>query len=226
MNRNVKNTSIDSGEFENKLQQLFAQTEIVCSQEQIEKLVVLLELLCKWNTSLNLTAIRDPKQMLILHIMDSAVISPLICGENIADVGTGPGFPGLVLAILNPEKKFTLIDSIAKKLSFVRTAMVSLQLKNITIINDRCENIHCDEKFDCIVSRAFAPLARFVEWCLPLIDDQGTFIAMKANLEEQELKEVPSSVKINKILSLHVPELQATRQAVMMLPVKNRISNE
>ena len=217
MNRNVKSNSIDRGEFENKLQQLLAQADIACSDEQIEKLVILLELLCKWNTSLNLTAIRDPKQ--ILHIMDSAVISPLICGKNIADVGTGPGFPGLVLAILNPEKHFTLIDSIAKKLSFVRTAMVSLQLKNITIINERCENIQCDEKFDCIVSRAFAPLARFVEWCLPLIDEKGTFIAMKANLEEKELKDVPDSVKIDKIISLHVPELQATRQAVMMLPV-------
>lgn len=219
MNRNVKSNSIDRCEFENKLQQLLAQADIACSDEQIEKLVILLELLCKWNTSLNLTAIRDPKQMLILHIMDSAVISPLICGKNIADVGTGPGFPGLVLAILNPEKHFTLIDSIAKKLSFVRTAMVSLQLKNITIINERCENIQCDEKFDCIVSRAFAPLARFVEWCLPLIDEKGIFIAMKANLEEKELKDVPDSVKIDKIISLHVPELQATRQAVMMLPV-------
>lgn len=219
MNHNVKNQSIDRGEFESKLEQLFEQTDINCTKEQIEKLVILLELLCKWNASLNLTAIRDPKQMLILHIMDSAVISPLLCGNNIADVGTGPGFPGLVLAILNPDKKFTLIDSIAKKLSFVRTVMVSLQLKNVTIINDRCENIKCEQKFDCIVSRAFAPLARFVGWCLPLIADNGTFVAMKANLEEQELLEVPPSVKIDKIVSLKVPELVAARQAVMMSPV-------
>jgi 16S rRNA (guanine527-N7)-methyltransferase len=219
VNHNLKNQSIDRGEFESKLEQLFEQTDINCTKEQIEKLVILLELLCKWNASLNLTAIRDPKQMLILHIMDSAVISPLLCGNNIADVGTGPGFPGLVLAILNPDKKFTLIDSIAKKLSFVRTVMVSLQLKNVTIINDRCENIKCEQKFDCIVSRAFAPLARFVGWCLPLIADNGTFVAMKANLEEQELLEVPPSVKIDKIVSLKVPELVAARQAVMMSPV-------
>ena len=96
MNHNLKNQSIDRGEFESKLEQLFEQTDINCTKEQIEKLVILLELLCKWNASLNLTAIRDPKQMLILHIMDSAVISPLLCGNNIADVGTGPGFPGLV----------------------------------------------------------------------------------------------------------------------------------
>ena len=97
--------------------------------------------------------------------------------------------------------------------------MVSLQLKNVTIINDRCENIKCEQKFDCIVSRAFAPLARFVGWCLPLIADNGTFVAMKANLEEQELLEVPPSVKIDKIVSLKVPELVAARQAVMMSPV-------
>ena len=220
MNHHFNNQAFDRAFFENKLSELFAKTDIACSKEQIDKMVVLLELLCKWNSSLNLTAIRDPKQMAILHIMDSAVISPLLCGDNIADVGTVPGFPGLVLAILNPDKKFTLIDSIAKKLSFVRTVMVSLQLKNVTIINDRCENIQCENKFDCIVSRAFAPLSRFVGWCLPLISDDGTFIAMKANLEKDELSEVPNTVKIEEIVSLKVPELDATRQAVLMTPVK------
>ena len=178
-------------------------------------LVVLLE---KWNKALNLTAIREPMQMVLLHILDSAVVSPLIKdrGDNIADVGTGAGFPGLVLAILNPDKHFTLIDSIAKKLSFVRTAMVSLNLNNISIINDRCENIKLDKKFDCILSRAFAPLCKIIEWCKDLISDEGVFLAMKANLEHDELDQIDKNTTIEEIIELKVPSLDAKRQAVVM----------
>lgn len=204
---------------ETKLKQMFSKTSLTVSDEQIVLLVNLVDLLTKWNERLNLTAIRDPNEMLVLHIMDSAVISPLLHGENIADVGTGAGFPGLVLAILHPEKKFTLIDSIAKKLSFVRTAMVSLGIRNVKIINERCENIKLEKKFDCIVSRAFAPLSRFVGWCLPLIDEKGVFIAMKGNIEEDEINDVPSSVRIEKIVNLSVPDLEASRQAVILLPI-------
>ena len=157
-------------------------------------------------------------QMVLLHILDSAVVSPLIKdrGNNIADVGTGAGFPGLVLAILNPDKHFTLIDSIAKKLSFVRTAMVSLNLNNISIINDRCENIKPDKKFDCILSRAFAPLCKIIEWCKDLISDEGVFLAMKANLEHDELDQIDKNTTIEEIIELKVPSLDAKRQAVVM----------
>lgn len=199
------------------IKKLFAVTDISVTDEQINKMTTLVELLAKWNKSLNLTAIRNPDEMVVLHIMDSAVISPLLKGNNIADVGTGPGFPGLVLAILNPEKKFTLIDSIAKKLSFVRTAMVTLRLENVTIINDRCEHIHPEEKFDCIVSRAFASLQQIVVWCLPLLDkEKGFFLAMKGDIEQDELKAVPQSVRIKSVIDLKVPDLDAKRQAVIM----------
>ncbi|MBR1612759.1 MAG: 16S rRNA (guanine(527)-N(7))-methyltransferase RsmG [Succinivibrio sp.] len=194
------------------------KTEIECSEEQYDKLATLVELLAKWNNALNLTAIREIDKMVVLHILDSAVVSPLISdkGKNIADVGTGAGFPGLVLAILNPQKHFTLIDSVAKKLSFVRTAMVSLGLKNVTIINDRCENIKVEQKFDCILSRAFAPLCKIIEWCENLIDDNGLFVAMKANLEEGELNDLPENAEILENIPLLVPGLDAKRQAVVM----------
>ena len=194
------------------------KTEIECSEEQYDKLATLVELLAKWNNALNLTAIREIDKMVVLHILDSAVVSPLISdkGKNIADVGTGAGFPGLVLAILNPQKHFTLIDSVAKKLSFVRTAMVSLGLKNVTIINDRCENIKVEHKFDCILSRAFAPLCKIIEWCENIIDDNGLFVAMKANLEEGELNELPENAEILENIPLSVPGLDAKRQAVVM----------
>ena len=201
-----------------KIKKLMSEAKIDASEDQLEKLATLVILLCKWNNALNLTAIRDPNDMVVLHILDSAVLSPLIKdkGNNIADVGTGAGFPGLVLAILNPETKFTLIDSIAKKLSFVRTAMVSLNLKNVQIIIDRCENIEIENKFDCIVSRAFAPLCKIVEWCKNLISDNGIFIAMKANLDEKEISEIPSNAQLVENIELHVPTLDAKRQAVII----------
>lgn len=214
----MKTQQANKSEILANIKNLIKKTEIECSEEQYDKLATLVELLAKWNNALNLTAIREIDKMVVLHILDSAVVSPLISdkGKNIADVGTGAGFPGLVLAILNPQKHFTLIDSVAKKLSFVRTAMVSLELKNVTIINDRCENIKVEQKFDCILSRAFAPLCKIIEWCENLIDDNGLFVAMKANLEEGELNELPENAEILENIPLSVPGLDAKRQAVVM----------
>ena len=213
-----KPSVVDNSEILRKIESLISQTDISYSKDQLDKMASLVVLLEKWNKALNLTAIRDPMQMVVLHILDSAVVSPLIkdIGNNIADVGTGAGFPGLVLAILNPDKHFTLIDSVAKKLSFVRTAMVSLNLKNISIINDRCENIEPEIKFDCILSRAFAPLCKIIDWCKDLISDDGVFIAMKANLENDELDQIENNTSIDEIIELKVPSLEAKRQAVIM----------
>lgn len=214
----MKTQQANKSEILANIKNLIKKTEIECSEEQYDKLATLVELLAKWNNALNLTAIREIDKMVVLHILDSAVVSPLISdkGKNIADVGTGAGFPGLVLAILNPQKHFTLIDSVAKKLSFVRTAMVSLGLKNVTIINDRCENIKVEQKFDCILSRAFAPLCKIIEWCENIIDDNGLFVAMKANLEEGELNDLPENAEILENIPLSVPGLDAKRQAVVM----------
>ena len=214
----MKTQQANKSEILANIKNLMKKTEIECSEEQYDKLATLVELLAKWNNVLNLTAIREIDKMVVLHILDSAVVSPLISdkGKNIADVGTGAGFPGLVLAILNPQKHFTLIDSVAKKLSFVRTVMVSLGLKNVTIINDRCENIKVEQKFDCILSRAFAPLCKIIEWCENIIDDNGLFVAMKANLEEGELNELPENAEILENIPLSVPGLDAKRQAVVM----------
>ncbi len=219
MSQNKKqNNLIDRNFIREKIETLIEKTDVEYTQENLDKLTELVILLDKWNKSLNLTAIRDPEKIVVLHIMDSAVISPLIKdkGDNIADVGTGAGFPGLVLAILNPDKKFTLIDSVAKKLSFVRTAIVSLKIENVSIINERCENIKLDKKFDCILSRAFAPLSKIAEWCKDLIDNNGIFICMKANLEDEEVSSLPEYSRIEKIIDLNVPTLDAKRIAVFM----------
>lgn len=204
------------------LMSLFGQTSLSITDEQLEKLTIILEMLNTWNSALNLTAIRDVKQMAVLHILDSAVAAPVVASvegvKHVADVGTGAGFPGLVLAVLHPELNFTLIDSVGKKLSFVRQVSARLKLSNVEMINKRCEEIE-HEPFDCIVSRAFAPIERMVSWCLPLLKDDGRFVAMKANLEQEELDAIPSSVQIERIEELHVPECYAKRQAVVLKKV-------
>lgn len=201
------------------MRSLFEKSDVKPSDEQLDQLTTIVQMLNTWNAALNLTAINDVDQMILLHILDSAMLSPVLTlvdhNDNIADVGTGAGFPGLVLAILNPDKHFTLIDSVGKKLSFVRQVVAKLGLKNVSLINKRCEEIK-DQSFDVIVSRAFAPLERMVGWCLPLLSEQGHFIAMKAQLEQNELDEVPNSVIVKQIVDLTVPTLQATRKAVIL----------
>lgn len=202
-----------------QIQELFGKTSIAVTDEQLDQLTTLIEMLNTWNGALNLTAIKDVDQMVVLHVLDSAVVAPVVnsVGEikTVADVGTGAGFPGLVLAILNPQLNFTLIDSVGKKLSFVRQVVTKLKLNNVELINKRCEEID-HEPFDVIVSRAFAPIERMVSWCLPLLKDQGRFVAMKANLEENEIKDIPGTVTIERIEELKVPTLDAKRQAVVL----------
>ncbi len=199
------------------LRTLFAKTTLKADSAQLEKLATLLILLKSWNKAVNLTAITDEKDMAVLHVMDSAVAVPLLgAAQVIADVGTGAGFPGLVLATLCPDKHFTLIDSVGKKLSFVRTAAVQLGLANVTIVHSRVENFQPDPLFEVVVSRAFAPLDRMCAWCLPLIVPQGHLIALKAHLQDEELHVLPPTVKIDKIETLQVPALDAMRQAVVL----------
>ena len=202
-----------------RLTGLFAQTSLEISEAQIEQLTILLEMLNTWNAALNLTAIKDVDQMAILHILDSAAVCPVVRSvegvKSVADVGTGAGFPGLVLAIMNPDLNFTLIDSVGKKLSFVRQVVTRLKLANVELINKRCEEIE-HEPFDVIVSRAFAPIERMVGWCLPLLKDDGRFVAMKANLDDNEIQDIPLTVTIERIEDLKVPTLDAKRQAVIL----------
>lgn len=200
-----------------KADELLQQTSVVYNNEQLKKLCDLVLLLSKWNKSLNLTAVKSEEEMVVRHILDCAVVSPYIEGENIADVGTGAGFPGLVLAILNRDKKFSLIDSVSKKTSFVQTACIELGLENVTVINGRCEDLRPEKCFDLIVSRAFAPLKKMVNICIHLLDDKGCFLAMKANLEHDEINEIPDTVKIENIIQLDVPELNAKRQIIKLV---------
>jgi len=128
-----------------KLVSLLAQANIKISDQQIQQLIDLVNLLNKWNKAYNLTSVRDPQEMLVKHILDSLVVSPYLQGDRFIDVGTGPGLPGLPLAIINPSKQFVLLDSLGKRISFIRNAIRELGLTNVIPILSRVEEYQPEE---------------------------------------------------------------------------------
>lgn len=199
-----------------KLQQLLAKTSLSVSETQQSQLVQLVLLLNKWNQAYNLTSVRDPQAMLVRHIMDSVVVSPYLEGERIVDVGTGPGLPGLPLAILNPDKEFVLVDSLGKRINFIRQVVHQLGLENVTAVHSRVENYEPDQRFSSVVSRAFASLADMLGWCHHLPSAEGSFIALKGQLDEDELTAVPAEFTVESKVRLNVPELEAERHLVVI----------
>lgn len=172
----------------------------------------LLDLLEKWNKAKNLTAITDYTDMIAKHLLDSLSVAPLIDGTNIIDVGTGAGFPGLPLAIYYPDKQFHLCDSNGKKIAFIREAIRVLNLKNVTLVNERIEQYAPSNLFDCIVSRAFSSLSDMIEKTSHLRADSGFWLAMKGQLHEDELAEISADFSVT-IHDLSVPYVEGERRA-------------
>lgn len=186
------------------------------SDQTIEKLVQYLGLLEKWNKAYNLTAIRDPEKMVSLHLLDSLATLPFITGQKIIDVGTGPGLPGMILAICLPDRQFTLLDSNGKKTRFLTQVKMEMGLENVTVANERVE-LHAQQGvYDHVTSRAFASLQDMINWCLPLPKTDGNFLAMKGVYPHDELAELPDTVEVNHIQPLTVPTIDAERHMVIM----------
>ncbi len=194
-----------------QLQKMLDSTDLEVTDIQKKQLVQLVELLNKWNKAYNLTSVRDPKQMLVKHIMDSIVVSPHLQGERLIDVGTGPGLPGLPLAILNPDKQFVLLDSLGKRLRFIRQALLELGLKNVTAVQSRVEEYQPDEKFDVVLSRAFASLQDMLFWCKHLPNENGHFLALKGQFPDQEIAQLDKQFEFIESISLQVPTLEGKR---------------
>jgi 16S rRNA (guanine527-N7)-methyltransferase len=192
-----------------------AQLGIEVTAEAQKKLLNYLTLLQKWNKVYNLTAIRDPKQMVSNHLLDSLAVIPHLWPSRWLDVGSGAGLPGVVLAITNPDFSFTLVDSNSKKASFVQQASIELGLKNVDVRCERIETWEYPDKFDGIISRAFAETAEFVSLTKHLLKNGGRWAAMKGS-PEQELKHLPRDIKVEKIISLQVPKLNAVRSLVVL----------
>jgi len=188
------------------------------SSEQAKSLIRLLDELDDWNQRMNLTAIRDRPAQLTKHLLDSLSIHKFLRGTRIADVGTGAGFPGLPLALVNPDKQFTLIDSVAKKLRFVDHAVQAMLLTNVNTLHSRAEAISLKDRnaprFDCVIARAVGQLSMLVESSGHLLVGGGRLLAMKGKRPEEELKSLPTGWKVAEIHQLTVPGLDEERHLV------------
>jgi 16S rRNA (guanine527-N7)-methyltransferase len=188
------------------------------NQGQKETLLAYLQLLEKWNRHYNLTAIRDPQEMLAKHVLDSLSIWPYVQGRQILDVGSGAGLPGIPLAIARPEWQFTLLDSGAKKIRFLVQAAIELRLSNLTAVGNRIQDYRPPHLFDTVVTRAFAKLAEFVALAGPLCQPGGNLLAMKGVFPKKELEELPATFKVVEVCALSVPEINAQRHLVRLRP--------
>ena len=194
-----------------KLINLIDQTDLSITSQQIDLLIDYVEMLNKWNKAYNLTAVRDPSEMLIKHIMDSLVVSPYLVGNTFIDVGTGPGLPGIPLAIINPDKQFDLVDSLGKRIRFLKQVQFELKLKNIQPIQSRIEEYN-EKKFDGVISRAFASLQDMLTWCKHLPNQKGSFYALKGS----DLDVIPEGFTLKQNIKLTIPELNAERRLMII----------
>jgi 16S rRNA (guanine527-N7)-methyltransferase len=199
-----------------QLNKLLAQTSIELTDEQKLKLVKYVELLDKWNKAYNLTSVREPSQMMVKHILDALVVAPHINGKNYIDVGTGPGLPGIVLAIALPDTQFILLDSLGKRVRFLTQVKHELGLSNVTPVQSRVEEYQAPVKLDGVLSRAFASIQDMVQWCEHLIDDSGKFIALKGQYPDEELASLPEHIKFEENIILEVPGLDAQRHLIIL----------
>jgi 16S rRNA (guanine527-N7)-methyltransferase len=180
------------------------------------RLQQLLDELERWNRTYNLTAITKREDMVTHHLLDSLAVSPELQGTTIADVGTGAGFPGLPLAVLNPERRFTLIDSAGKKIRFVSHVAHALGLTNVEGLHARVESLQPEKPFDTIITRAFAPLPDMLEKVAPLCGPQTHVLAMKGKWPREELAAIPVGWRVVRSRDLVVPGLKESRCAIVL----------
>ena len=202
-----------------KIQTALERLEHSYSDDTAEKLCTLIDELERWNSKVNLTAIRNRDEMITSHLLDSLVAGALLEGESILDVGTGPGFPGLPLAIVHPERQFTLLDSNNKKIMFAQHVAGLLNLDNVSAIKGRGEDYAPGHGFDTVIARALAALPRLVEIAGHHVREDGVFVALKGRYPEEELDalvklDIPWS---HAVTELDVPGLvKGSRHAVLL----------
>ncbi|MFI8482228.1 16S rRNA (guanine(527)-N(7))-methyltransferase RsmG [Pseudomonas sp. NPDC078700] len=188
------------------------------SAEQQAQLMAYLALLIKWNKAYNLTAVRNPDEMVSRHLLDSLSVAPYVheAGDNWLDVGSGGGMPGIPLAILFPNKQFTLLDSNGKKTRFLTQVKLELKLANLQVIHSRVEGFTPEQPFSGISSRAFSSLKDFSDWTRHLGDDKTQWLAMKGVHPDDELQELPTDFTLIKTHVLKVPGCQGQRHLLIL----------
>ena len=187
------------------------------SPAQQEQLMDYLGLMFKWNAVYNLTSLRDPQQMVTHHLLNSLAAVPAFQdAKNVLDVGSGGGLPGIVLAIVRPDMKVSMIDTVHKKTAFLTQVKAELGLANVTVYTMRVEQLQVSDKFDVITSRAFADLSDFVNWSGHLLAEGGRYIALKGTAPMDEQQRLPAAWKITAVQPLQVPRLGAERHLVFI----------
>lgn len=190
---------------------------IKLTKEQQDKIINFLIILSKWNSVYNLTAIRDPKEMMTHHVLDSLSAVPAFTeAQNVLDVGSGGGLPGMILAICYPDKKISMIDTVSKKTAFLNQAKAELGLNNVTVYSARVESLQVNQPFDVITSRAFSELNNFVNWSQHLLAEGGRFIAMKGVHPQGEMERLPEGWEVKEVRPLTVPGLDAERHLIFI----------
>ncbi len=194
-----------------------AELALELSAAQQEQLLDYLALLNKWNSVYNLTSVRDPMQMMTLHLLDSLAAVPAFAGaQNVLDVGAGGGLPGVVLAISKPDMKLSMIDTVHKKTAFLTQVKAELGLANVTVYTKKVQELEVKQPFDVITSRAFADLSDFVNWSGHLLAEGGRFIALKGTAPQDERERLPEPWKVERLQALTVPGLDAERHLVFI----------
>ena len=188
---------------------------VALTEHDALRLLQLLDELARWNRRFNLTAIRRGPDMVTHHLLDSLAVHRYLQGDTVADVGTGAGFPGLPLALANPERRFTLIDSNGKKIRFVSHALRTLGLVNVEALQARVETLRPERPFDTVVARAFAPLPRMLELIAPLCGPHTRVLAMKGKWPAQEIEALPAGWQAQSH-PLTVPGLSEERSVVVL----------
>lgn len=186
------------------------------SSEAVTMLLRFMGLLKEWSGTYNLVAPREREFLLTRHLLDSLSIAPWLQNGSLLDVGTGAGLPGLPLAIINPERQVSLVDSVGKKIRFIRHVGRALKLSNIHPLHQRIEELEKGKTYANITSRAFASLSEFVEAVRPYTDQSTRLLAMKGVNPRKELKELPDWVNVESVAPLTVPYLHAERHLVLM----------
>jgi 16S rRNA (guanine527-N7)-methyltransferase len=210
-----------------RLQAAADQLQLELSDDAAQRLLAFVDLLRRWNGTYNLTAVRDPDEMLVQHLFDClAVVAPLSRQlrkrpARLLDVGSGGGLPGVVLAALMPELDVTCVDTVGKKAAFIRQAGVELGLRNLRAEHNRVETLRA-EPFDVVSSRAFASLTDFVRLTHRHLGESGVWMAMKGKRPDDEIAALPADVHVFHVEPLNVPEMDAERCLVWLRPVGAR----
>lgn len=203
-----------------RLQAGLAELGLAPGADACERLLDYLELLTRWNTAYNLTAVREPGEMVTRHLLDSLAVAKLVRGDSLADLGTGAGLPGIPLAILAPERQHTLIDSNGKKVRFLREAVRALALTNVHVEQSRVEDAR--GQYDCITARAFATLGDMLRLGGHLLAPNGAWLALKGQLTKDEILGVPNGFVVADVMALAVPGLGAARQVAIIKRIETR----